>query len=215
MKVAKSINNRPVNRFWKIIRYGMLLYGITNRLARIGIEIAPYYWVKEGRNGYNPPLIKGSSAEYTTKYLDQKELEKICLDIPGFNTDEMITGMKNGQLCVGLMHQGQCVAFMFIELNDFVFRHRTFQLANDEAYLLNMWTLHAYRGKNIAPYLRYQCYLLLAEMGRGTPYSITAYFNKSSRRFKEKLQAKNLNLYLYIGFFKKFHWNFLLKNYVS
>ena len=31
--------------------------------------------------------------------------------------------------------------------------------------------------------------------------------------FKKKLNAKHLKLYMYVGLFKKYHWNFLLKKY--
>ena len=100
-----------------------------------------------------------------------------------------------------------------VSLNDFIYKKTTSTFADNEAYLLNMWTFDAYRGKNLAPYLRYQCYLLLNNMGKDVSYSVTAYFNKSSIRFKNKLNAKHLKLYMYVGLFKKYHWNFLLKEY--
>ncbi|RKN81319.1 hypothetical protein [Ulvibacterium marinum] len=213
MPITKNSNSSSIYRFWNVIRHGLFLHGITNRLARIGIEIVPYYWVREGVSGYNAPKIKGDSSGYSVKYLDLEEVEQICRNMPGLDKQEMLNGMAKGQLCMGLMHHKKCAAFMFVELNDFVFKKKAFKLANNEAYLLNMWTFNTFRGRNLAPYLRYQCYLLLAEMGRSSTFSITAYFNKSSIRFKEKLHAQNLWLCLHIGFFKKLHWNFMLKRY--
>jgi DNA modification methylase len=102
---------------------------------------------------------------------------------------------------------------MFIEFNDFEVNGRTFEIKPNEAYLLNMWTFHGYRGRNLAPYLRYESYKLLNKRGRTFKYSITDYFNKSSIKFKNKLNAKHLYLYLSIVLFRKYKWNFTLKKY--
>lgn len=214
--MLKVIEKSKISRIqWlrNIVRHGLVLHGITNRLAGIGIDIHPYYWVQEGIKGYNPPEIKGNPLEYSIKYLNLEEVTEISRIIPGPHKQEVLNVFNNGQLCVGLLHNNGYAAYMFIELNDFIFKNKTFKLADNEAYLLNMWTFDGYRGKNLAPYLRYQCYLLLKEMGRDMVFSVSAYFNKSSIRFKKKLNAKNLKLYLYVGLFKKYHWNFLLKEY--
>ena len=128
--------------------------------------------------------------------------------------DELVKGFNNGQLCIGLEHEKNIAAYTFVELNDFTFNYRTFELKNNEAYLLNMWTFHGYRGRNLAPYLRYKSYQLLKEQGRDVKYSITNYFNKSSIKFKNKLNSKHLKFYLSIVLFKKYHWNFKLKEYI-
>ncbi len=215
MEVIEKPKISRIKWLWNIARHGLVLHGITNRLVRIGIDIAPYYWEHEGISEYDPPEIKGNPLEYSIKYLNLEEVTLISVSVPGFHKEEILDGFINGQLCVGLMRQNECAAYMFIELNDFIFKNRTFKLADNEAYLLNMWTFDAYRGMNLAPFLRYQCYLLLNDMGRDTTFSITAYFNKSSIRFKKKLNAKHLKLYMYVGLFKKYHWNFLLKEYLK
>lgn len=199
--------------FWNFVRHGLVLHGITNRLARIGIDIDPYYWVQEGISGYSPPEIRGNSLEFSIKYLNLEEVTQTISRVSGLRKQPILNGFVNGQLCVGLFHKEECAAFMFIQLNDVIIKKKTFKLADNEAYLLNMWTFNAYRGMNLAPYLRYQCYLLLNELGRDTTFSITAYFNKSSIKFKRKLNAKNLKLYLHVGLFKNYYWNFLLKDY--
>ena len=213
MEVIKKTKISRIKWFWNIVRHGLFLHGVTNRLVHIGIEIDPYYWVEEGISGYDPPEINGNPLEYSIKYLNLEEVTLISGRVPGFRKQEILDGFNNGQLCVGLMHNNEYAAYIFIELNDFIYKKRTFKLADNEAYLLNMWTFDAYRGKNLAPYLRYQCYLLLNNMGKDVSYSVTAYFNKSSIRFKNKLNAKHLKLYMYVGLFKKYHWNFLLKEY--
>ncbi|WP_297691011.1 hypothetical protein, partial [uncultured Eudoraea sp.] len=100
-------------------------------------------------------------------------------------------------------------------LDHFNYNRVAFDLKENEAYLFHMYTFEAHRGKNLAPYLRYQSYLMLKDLGRDRIYSITQFFNKSSKRFKRKLNSKDLQLFMNIILFKKFHYHFLLKTYDS
>ncbi len=82
-----------------------------------------------------------------------------------------------------------------------------------ESYLHSMYTFEAYRGKNIAPYLRYHSYKLLEEKGITTYLSVSEYFNKSTIKFKKKLKPEPVRLYLSLVLFKKWTMNFTLKRY--
>ena len=70
-----------------------------------------------------------------------------------------------------------------------------------------------YRGKNLAPYLRYKSYEMLKEMGRDKLYSISEYFNSPAVKFKQKLNAKKLKIILFINLFNKFSRCFTVKTY--
>lgn len=198
-----------------ILRHGLFFHGILNRLTKIGLDITPYYWVQEGINNVKPPEIQENTSDFALKHLSLEEVKFVCNKIPGWNKQKIIEDFNNGQICIGLQCKSEIAAFMFIELKDFIFKNRIFKLNDNEAYLLNMWTFDSYRGKNLAPYLRYQSYLLLEEMGRDTPYSFSAYFNKSTLKFKKKLKAKNLKLFMFFVLFKKYHWNFVIRNYMG
>lgn len=213
MDTKKNQTVSPFKRYWDIINNGLLLFGIRNRLARIGIDIDPYYYVLEEAEPCKEPIIKGNPEEYNLRYLNIDEVKLLISDRPKVFFKEMIEGLKKGQQCIGLEHNGEIAAYMFIELNDFNFHKKTFKLKDNEAYLLNMWTFHKYRRKNLAPYLRYQSYRILEKQGRNIKYSITQYFNKSSIKFKKKLNSKHLKLYISIVLFKKYHWNFILREY--
>ncbi len=192
MEAIKSTHISTTQRYLNIINNGLLLFGIRNRLAKIGLDINPYYWVQEEVEGCEEPKIKGDSTEYLLRYLNIEEVKLIISHshVAISDREEMIKGLNNGQLCIGLEHNNEIAAYMFIELNDFTYNHRTFKLKDNEAYLLNMWTLHSFRGKNLAPYLRYQSYQLLKKQGKDIKYSVTQYFNKSSIKFKKKIKFK-------------------------
>ncbi|MFB9056386.1 hypothetical protein ACFFU9_06470 [Mariniflexile ostreae] len=207
----KSISK--LQRYKGVIKNGLFLFGIRNRLAKAGLDIEPYYWVQEEVVPCKLPEVKGGASGFVVKEIGLKEIEVLR----SFQSDrefyELIKGIENGQLCFGLEHNGDLAAYTFVELKDFEFKGRKFKLKAHEAYLLNMWTFHAYRGRNLAPYLRCQTYKILKEQGRDVKYSITNYFNKSSAKFKNKLNSKNLSLHLSIVLFGKHTWNFKMKTY--
>lgn len=213
MEIKEIESISTLKRFLNILKNGLLLFGIRNRIALIGIDIRPYYWVQEETKKCEEPKIKGNPEEYNVRYLSFDELELIANKVPSLLGKELIKGWHNGQTCLGLVHNHTIAAFMFIELNEITFNKRSFKLKDNEAYLLNMFTFHSYRGKNLAPYLRYHCYQILKKQGRDVKYSITEYFNKSSIKFKKKLNSKHHKLFLSIVLFKKYYWNFTLNEY--
>ncbi|MGB3150337.1 MAG: GNAT family N-acetyltransferase, partial [Maribacter sp.] len=197
------------------IKNGLILFSLRNFLSRTGIDIAPYFWVLEGSKEYEVPKIKGSISDYELAYLNIQDLEAIGEYKTRLTMSELIKGLEDGQKCIALKNNEKIAAFMFIQYENFIFSGRSFLLNNKDAYLLNMYTFDNYRGKNLAPYLRHKSYEILKEKGKENIYSITDYFNKSSIRFKEKLEARNTVLYLRITLFKKVFWNFKLKKYKS
>lgn len=209
------------NKFYKIqliwtrLRHGLILMSIRNLLSRIGIDIEPYYWVLEGSQEFVPPTITGSSFDYDIKKLNFDETKLALTTSSGMagHLANLKVNFENGQSCIALTHENKIAAYMFVETKDFVFRHRLFKLDDDEVYLLNMYTFESFRGQNCAPYLRYKSYGLLKEQGIRNIYSISAYFNKSSIKFKNKLNAINLKLFLSIELFKVFHKNILIKSF--
>ena len=63
--------------FWNILKNGLFLFGVRNRLARIGFDFDPFYWVLEGAQDYEPPKIKGDPSEYEMVPLNLEETEAI------------------------------------------------------------------------------------------------------------------------------------------
>jgi hypothetical protein len=210
-KQSKPISK--IQRYWNIVNNGLLLFGIRNRLARIGFDIKPYYWVQEEVTPCEEPFIKGDKSEYIVRNLNLEEIKLFSKNLPEKVAQGLILGHTNGQLCIALEFKNEIAAYTFVEFNDFVFNNKTFILRENEVYLLNMWTFHAFRGKNLAPYLRYKTYQILKEKGINVKFSRTDYFNKSSIKFKRKLNSKHLMLIMSIVLFKKYCWNFLIKKY--
>jgi hypothetical protein len=213
MQIKESGKISKLRRFRNVIKNGMFLFGLKNRLARIGIEIMPYYWVQEEAEECGVPQIKGDISEFILRELSFEDVKFISKDIENMQMDLLEKEFQQCPLCLGLEHNREIAAYMFIGVNDVVFRDKLFPLKGNEAYLTSMWTFHAYRGRNLAPYLRYQGYQFLKERGRDTKYSISEYFNKSTIKFKNKLNSKHLRLYIYFNVFGKWKRHYLLKTY--
>jgi len=186
---------------------------IRNQLAKVGIVITPFYWVQEGINFTEAPDIKGAISDYTVEFLEAEDLKKIGENIHGYSAALLLAGLKDGKLCLGLKHNDEIASFMWINLTECDFAPVNKPLKVDEAYLTSMHTIESYRGNNLAPFLRYKSYEILRKMGRDKIYSVSEFFNSSAQRYKQKLNAKNLKLVLYIQLFKRIKWSCTLKTF--
>jgi len=192
----------------------MTLQAISSLLARIGIEITPYYLFQEGINVTEIPEIKGTAADYLCELLKPEDIKIIgAANFFGFSEEKLLAFLNSGGKCIGIKHKGEIAAFMWIEFVELNYKSTLIHLKPNEAYLWFMFTMESHRGKNLAPFLRNKSYEILKDMGRDKLYSISNYFNSPAVKFKKKLNAKELKLILSIQLFKKIHWNFTLKSY--
>ena len=203
----------PYQKLASRFRHGMILYSIRNILSRIGIEILPYWIEREGMDLCSKqPEIRDSLDEYQFLPIGMEYIQKFFRE-QNWNSSAFETNAKWDTFAYALYKNSQVAAFMMGRSQSFEYQGKHFELANNEAYLENMYTFDEYRGKNLAPYLRYKCYEVLAERELNVCYSVTQYFNSSSLKFKSKLGAQHRELYLHIGLFNKFQKTFLLKRY--
>jgi len=196
------------------VRERMVLLSLFHLLEKIGIRITPYYITQEFLSNevelnLEPklkPAVGGflSISEIERMY-SRPEIKSLAGEIRNWRDDNC--------LCFALRHNEEIVAYMWCNLSRCNINFFPLPLKDDEAYLFGARTLSAYRGKNLAPFLRYQLYKSLNMMRRTKFYSITEYFNSPAVGFKKKLGAKHIKLCLYFGLFNKCLWNFTLIEY--
>ena len=196
-----------------IISHGLFWHGVRNNLAKIGLDFMPYYWVKEAVDPVNPPQIRGEHEAFKISIFGEEEINYIKNTIICIEQKELIADFKNGEICIGLKHNSDIAAYMFIKRKPFIFRKRSFNLTSSESYLHSMYTFEAYRGMNLAPYLRYHSYKYLEKENVKTYFSVSEYFNKSTIKFKKKLNSEPIKLYLSLVLFKRWTMNFRLKSF--
>jgi hypothetical protein len=203
-----------LQKTWNRIRFGTVFQWLHRRLAKIGIDIFPYYWVLEGKDPISPPEFHGNLEEYTFEFFGSQEMKEIgeTADLKGLEKP-LLARLEKGNKCYGVKHLGRIVGYTWMDIQKSTYRGNEFLLGDHEAYLFDMYTKRSYRGKNIAPYLRYKCYKALNKMGRDTFYSVSEFYNPPSIKFKKKLNAEFVKLGLHISLFKKLRWHFILRKY--
>lgn len=139
-----TVNKTEILKFKRIInkfRYGLVLQVIRNQLARIGIEITPFYWVQEGINYIEMHEIGGLVSEYTVEFLEAADMKIIAENARGYFEDELLSRLKEGKLCLGLKHFNIIVAFFWINLKECDFEPMKINLEREEVYLKDMYTM--------------------------------------------------------------------------
>ena len=176
--------------------------------------MSPYYWIQEGLNIDDMLVPQGNFESYSFEFFGPKEIKAIVESKAWKRSEEeLLSRLKGGKECFGAKYQGEIVAFMWIDFKESICKWNRFLLKDNEAYLFDMYTMKPFRGKGIAPYLRYRSYKILKDLGRDKLYSYSDLFNSPAINFKKKLNAKVLKLGLYIELYKKYHWNWIIKNY--
>jgi hypothetical protein len=152
--------------------------------------------------------------EYAIGFLGPEDMKEIA-EIPSRKISEevLLARLGEGKKCFGAKYHGKLAAFTwcnFESCSDPIYR---FKLKDNEVYLFDAYTLESFRGKNIAPYLRFKCYEALKALGRNNFYSLSLYFNKPAIKFKKKLNARPLILGLYINVLGRWDRTWKIKKY--
>lgn len=203
-----------LKHLWLKARHNSILRLVFDGLAKLGVKIQPYYIVVEGLFNRSLPHLETGFDEYEIGFLGPQYMNEISA-IPGriLSEEKLLLRLKEGKKCFGLKYRKELVAFTWCDFDECNFKGFRFPLKKNEAYLYDAYTLIPFRGKGIAPYLRYQCYKELAKLGRNKLYSISDCLNTPSVRFKKKLNAELLELCLFVEMFKKWHFSSRLKKY--
>ena len=208
----KGIKNR-LKSISVIIRHGMFWQGVRNNFARLGLDVMPYHWCKTIIHPIEEPTHQAIDLNLKLSVFGASEINFIKNSIIGIEEKDLLDYLKGGETCIGLKHDGNIVAFLFIRRQSFTFRKRYFNLSENDSYLHSMYVFEKYRGKNIASYLRSQSFKLLEKENITTIFSISEYFNKSAIKYQRKSNSQPLKLYLSVRLFKQKTLNFTLKSF--
>ncbi|MGD2129436.1 MAG: hypothetical protein PVG42_03380 [Lysobacterales bacterium] len=190
-------------------------------LAKIGINLRPFVVLREGIFDHtDTPRIPDPDFEAVEiKYLEAADMRVLASlsDLPGrsITEGELQKRLRAGNKCAALTLDGELAAFTWCDFETCSFQGYPFSLKANEVYLFDAYTLVAFRGKGLAPYIRYSLYVDLARQGREFCYSVSDRFNRPSLRFKEKLNARWLISGVYLVLFSRWRFTFMLKQHQS
>ncbi len=206
---------KPINIIL-FIQENLFLHSLYRLISRI-IKIVPYYVFQEFLYDEHQLNLKPDLDPLEVCVLEPSDMKTISSNPEVAESEDiLLKRLVHGSICLGLLHNDDIAAYTWCNLKKCQYHPTSdIPLKKDEAYLYDARTFKAYRGKNIAPYLRYQLYKYLTKIGRTKFYSYTVLFNISAVNFKRKLKAKPTKLYVGIIFFNRYRFNILLKDYGS
>jgi Acetyltransferase (GNAT) family len=193
-----------LQRLKQKIKYNSILRLCHDGLLKIGINFTFFYLVEEGLNLQLLPFNLEEFSEYLVEFLTEDDLLSIC-SIPErpYDREVLAKRLQNGCRCLVLKSKERIVGYTWFDLSTCGFAAYKFPLKKNEAYLFDAYILMDFRGKQLAPFMRYQCYKELEKLGKTKLYSISETVNKQSINFKKKLNARFIFLGLYVRLFKK------------
>jgi len=177
------------------LRYGLLIQEILDRLMRAGLVIYPYFVVLEPASD-GPPAAP--DLRCTFRMLRAGDVGEVLRVFVGRITAEIYIELLSRTQCLGVFYDGKLAGYTWARL-DMVpvpdgFGRAVFDLQPDEAYLFDMYVASSYRGLQLAGILRQTMQSELIRRARTRFYSLTLAFNRSSRRFKSRLGAREVEL---------------------
>jgi ribosomal protein S18 acetylase RimI-like enzyme len=207
------------NRTFQIAKHklihGLLVDTLGRGLARKGLVIRPLYVFKEGLSDREPKDFGSSLRDYEITFFTSEDMKALdCVDGRDVTEVAMRDLINKGAKCLGIKIEGRIAGFTWCRFDTFGHPlENKFTLRENEAYLFDMYVLKAYRGVNLAPLLRYRCYEELTKIGCTALYSYSDVSNAPAIRFKKKLDARVISLWLYIRLGRRFRWHWRLKTY--
>ncbi len=195
-------------------RYGVATKVVLDRMAMVGFRVNPFYLIEERLFEDLGVKLEEGFESFEISLLGPEDMEEIGR-IPGYNptTDQLLERLDKGQKCFGVKQEGRLAGFTWADLRECSDKWCKLPVEENEAYLFDAYTLEAFRGKKIAPFMRYYCYRALNQMGRDRFYSISEAFNSPSIRFKSRLKARCLSLWVAVEVFGRFGRCVKLKEY--
>jgi GNAT superfamily N-acetyltransferase len=208
------MTHRFLERFTGRVRYGLLMQEILDRVGRLGIRLTPYLVVAE--SSATTPDFQTDAMDYTIRPLSTDDMVQIA-NSPDRKRDlnKTLERLEFSQ-CIGIFVKGTLAGYSWSR-SDRITRSggriELHALKPDEAYLFDMYIARPFRGMALAPLLRHHLYRHLEAEGVRRFYSITSYFNRSSRKFKAKLGARRIELRAALKLWSLMEIDFRLRRY--
>jgi GNAT superfamily N-acetyltransferase len=196
---SKTRGTRLLQRLGGRIRNGLFVQDLLDGLGHFGLVIRPYFVNAEfGPHEDAAPLPEHCSVRRLT-VADVNEMVRITLRPP---TATDLASSVEKYYCLGLFHEGELAAYAWANTRGVPVPDsggaKLFELTADEAYLFDMYVIPRHRGTRLAGTLAQWMHSQLIGLGRHHFYSLTIAFNRSARRFKARLGAREMELRLYL-----------------
>lgn len=179
------------------LQHGLVMQRLVEKLRRVGLDFNPYWLFREGVQPHQtewPELER----DFPSSVLDTADIPKLAA-CTAWNTASLVRArLARGDLCIVIKHGDEIAGYTWADLKSVSDSACNFPLGPDEAYLYDAYIAPQHRGRSLAPYMRAECYRHLRAAGRRAFYSVSDFFNTPAIKFKRKLNAEVVRLYLQI-----------------
>jgi GNAT superfamily N-acetyltransferase len=183
---------------FRIGAYNPQIKKMVDALNSLKIKLNPYIiFLEELSDNIASPQIDNEFNKYRILFLGPDDMEVIAT-LPERRPTEadLLSRLKEDKICIAIKLAQKIIAFTWYDLKECNIKGVRCLLKENEAYLFDAYTLPSYRGKGIAPFMRYRSYQELNNLCKYRLLSFSDYYNTPAIRFKEKLKAKPLELHL-------------------
>jgi ribosomal protein S18 acetylase RimI-like enzyme len=193
-------------------RNGLVTFRLEKRLRRLGLDLNLFWLFREGATAdeHSPTDL---SKRYPSSILDSADLESATAYESWHTVESFQSRLNEGHVCIVVKDAGRVIGFTWANPQDVHDSACNFPLESGQAYLYDAYVAPAYRGKGLAPYLRKECYRHLRQLGFKSYFSISDYFNTPAVRFKKKLRAIPVRLFLKVAVGRRFQRTWVLRDY--
>ena len=194
-------------------RSGTLAYWAFDRLStalsRLGlaIQITMIYRESEGEGAKPQPRLADVVCGVSTA-AELSELAGIRSDTSSY--EEFVERVRQGAQCYYMRHEDRIIGYTWCEIHGSPRPRFGLAFGPTDAYVYDAYTIPAYRGLNLLPFLRYHVLQDLKRRGCDVVLSSTDIFNRPAHRFKQKLGAQPIVIRLYVKLFGWFERVFTL-----
>jgi hypothetical protein len=203
-----------IRRIWLKVKYGTVIQEGLERFGKLGFKLELYYLFME--NGLSPGIsIPPLETEgFETGFLGPGDMMAVAGTPWGGVTEKQVKErFEKGRMCFGAKKGGKVLSYVWCNFEECRYLSLRIPLRENEVYLYNTQTLRSYRGKNLAGLVRNRLYTELAGRRQTRLYSVVSVFNGTSLRFKHKMSAQAVSLYLSIGLMNRWERTYRLKTY--
>lgn len=194
------------------IGYESLPMFLLDVLGKLGVYIQPFVVIQEGLKAGMDEEFADRFTNFQFRYLDKEDMTRIASLVERrVSLEQLISHLDQGRRCLACLEGDDLVAFSWFNLDTGPHPAYRYRIGEDEAYLFDAFTLPNYRGRGIAPYVRYRLYLELEKLGYTRLYSVSETYNKPAIRLKMKLRAKIVQRGVRVYLFKRWGRSFLFK----
>jgi len=193
------------------LQHGLFAQHVIERLARVGVTLDPYVLFREGVRPHQSAW-PGLASEFPSSLLRPSEVAAVAACVS--RTEKQIQArLDKGHLCIVVKNGERIAGYTWADLDEVNDAACDYELGPSDAYLYDAFIAPEFRGRSLAPYVRVESYRHLRQAGRQTFYSISDRFNRPAIRFKEKLNAEPIRLYLRVKLGDRQIGQWLLRDY--